>query len=323
MVKVSPTTRVVLAALCFCMPDSADAEIRSVAVASDTEIRIKPYQAAFVVFDVVIEPSHHAEASEHALRELLKVVRLDNKEYKHGFNMNPIAVSWIQKNSVNIKDDGSQAFRAATLLYIHLVTKDYLFIEPGYHSVEFAHGAHVDVFVETPTDDEAQVIREIETLGFAYARSVMSAGENMSNDVEVAIEKMLLRFPRTSYSPELAMMHGLAKLRALPYSPGDPGFSHAVWARRRFDVAVKYIAPYCRDAIKSTLEASATLELANCQISVLRYDSVKLDGTAEKVLSSISDHLKAIEASPLAQDLNRRATSRLKTLGTVLKRSGD
>ena len=258
MVRTPCVLYITLASALVSSAVCGDSMIRSVRVSSDSMVRIKPCEPAFVVLNVIVESSANEPKMGHVPLELARRIVINEVEYTLQFNANPVAVLSLNRSSVRQIDGSVKSFQVVAMLYWNTGENAYLFRKPDVYHVEFYPGACVDIVVEEPTKQERRMISEIEELGVDFAVGVMSPGDSRAKLLAPRIERMLDEYGDTAYARRLSIFLGtveVAALRREAHAKDDRDLEGLV--RRQLALATQYYGPYCNDEIESPLEAAA------------------------------------------------------------------
>ena len=299
----------------LCSIAFGDSPIRSVRLASDTTVRIKPCEPVWVLLDVTVD-SAYSQTITHVPRQLERAVEIHDRGTGgrlYDSAQDPLAVFFVNASSVKNVSDKVKSFQAVVLLYWNVQNESYLFNAPGLYEVQFAPAVHVEVIVERPGKEEQELLEQMQSIGLEYAMFVMNADDHRARTFITQADKMLQKYRDTVYAKYLSISLGIAKLplmRREAYRKGN--FDAKNFASESVAFARKYFEPHCQGVIKSPYEAAAAYYLGQQVLNEARCEPEGEESAAR--LREARTFLENAKASPYSLDYGVKAAAMLQEL---------
>lgn len=294
-----------------------DAAIRSVRVASEAVVRVKPCEPVFVLLNVIAEAPADQGKMWEVPSELAERVVINGRDYGSlGRGANAAGFFLLNNGSVTTVGNSDREFYVVVMLCWSIEDKEYLFSEAGVYRVELYPGARVEVIVERPTADERSAVRELRDSGPEFAMFVMNSGNQSARELVPRAEEMLERYGNTVYAKHLSIALGTVKLRAVnPKFDAEGKCDPRTYVGERVAVARKYFEPYCRGDLESPFQAAAAYQLGEELAAQLRFMPEDAREERTRVRSEARVLLQKVKDSPYFLGNAKQAAATLDKLG--------
>lgn len=292
--------------------------IQSVSVAGRQRIEIKPCQPVYVILDVIISPGASRESISEIPNALAADVLIDNENFHLEFNsipVNPVASFGLIRRSVKMNAGGIRRCKVMAMMLWNSAANAYVFEVPGSYRVTFLDQASIDVLVQQPTADEAELIERLQDMGIDFPLFLGDLQDRKRTDrIAPEIQALADRFPNSAHAPLLNICLGLVKLYASPADSGSPDFDLSKYHANRAAMVQKYLQPYCDGELTSVWTSTAAYFVAVVSLDRIRYDKSMTPAEKSAVQQKAIGLLRKVAKSPYSFSYSVKADARLREL---------